>query len=170
MWTSCNEGGALPSDVNALAEGAEEAPRRGIWKVALSNILRNHKWKKGVPKRDLLTLLQYVEEDMGGKVDESTQEGENTACSLAVLRKILQHTLTAYSTEMDEGVITLAEEQLDTLQTLLETRAEGEDRPPLPRHLPPPNPTLVEEETLGNATREGHSAASCSPSTPSRRS
>ena len=157
---------AHPSDVHALAEGAEETPRRGIWRIVLSSILHNHKWKKGVPKRDLLTLLQYVEEDMGGEVEESTQEGENTACGLvkeAVLRQILQHTLTVYLTEGGQGVITLAEEELDTLQALLETGAEREDRPPLPHHLPPPNSTLVEEETLGNATRGGHSTAPCPP-------
>ena len=52
---------------------------------------------KGVPRHDLLSLLQYVEEDIGGDVEESTQEGENTACGLvkeAVLRQIFQHTLT----------------------------------------------------------------------------
>ena len=58
---------AHPSDVHALAEGAEEAPRRGVWKTILGNILRNHRWKQGVPKSDLRTLLQYVEEDMRGR-------------------------------------------------------------------------------------------------------
>ena len=47
-----------------------------------------------MPKSDLRTLLQYVEEDMGGEIAESTQEGEEVACGLvkeAVLRQILQH-------------------------------------------------------------------------------
>ena len=155
--TSCNAGeahptGAHPSDVHALAEGAEEAPRHGIWKVALANILRNHKWKKGVPKRDLLTLLQYLEEDMGGEIEENTQEGENKACSLvkeAVLRQILQHTLMVHEAEMEAEVITLAEEQLDTLQALLEPVTAGEDRQPL-RHTLPQHSTSTER---GNAER-----------------
>ena len=67
---------AHPSDVQALSEGTMEAPRRGIWKTVLGNILQNHRWKRRVPKRDLRVLLQYVEEDMGGEIAETTQEGE----------------------------------------------------------------------------------------------
>ena len=81
MQTLCKEGEAPPrpavahpSDVQALAEGAEQAPRRGIWKIALANILQNHKWKQGVPI--LLTLLQYVEEDMGGEVELAAHHKE----------------------------------------------------------------------------------------------
>ena len=136
---------AHPSDVTALAEGVTEAPRRGIWKTVLSNILRNHKWKKGVPKRHLLTLLQYVEEDIGGDVDESTQEGEETACGLikeAVLRQMLQHLLAVHSDEAGEDVILLAEEQLETLQALLEAASPGENwHPPLTRNTGGPRDT-----------------------------
>ena len=69
-----------------------EAPRRGIWRTALANSLKNHRKVRGVSRNDFQTLLQYVVEDMGGEVDESTQEGENTANQLvkeAVLRQIL---------------------------------------------------------------------------------
>ena len=115
--------------------------------------------------QDLSTLLQNVEEDMGGEVEESTQERENKACSLvkeAVLHQILQHTLTVHATEIEEGVIVLAEEQLDALQALLETGAAGEDRPPPPRNFPPPVPTPTEEEIDENTTR-GHPNAPYSP-------
>ena len=87
------------------------------------------------------------------------------ACSLvkeAVLRQILQHTLTVHDTEIEEGVIVLAEEQLDTPQALLETGAAGEDRPPLPRNFPPPVPTPTEEE-IDESTTRGHPTAPCSP-------
>ena len=137
------------SDVHALAEGAEEAPRRGVWKTILGNILRNHRWKQGVPKSDLRTLLQYVEKGMGGEIAESTQEGEEVACGLvkeAVLRQILQHLLSIHSKEEDDHVLLLAEEQLDTLQALLEEEAPRVDKPPLLRSRVHTNTTPVESD------------------------
>ena len=105
---------------------------------------------------------------MGGEVEESTQKGENKACSLvkeAVLRQILQHTLTVYSTEMDEGVITLAEEQLDTLYKHCWRRGsqEREERPPLPRNLPPPKFNTYRGGDGGKQHTTGNSTASRSP-------
>ena len=70
---------AHPCDVQALAEGVMETPRRGIWRTALANILKNHRRVRGASRDYPHTLLQYVVEDMGGEVDESTQVGENTA-------------------------------------------------------------------------------------------
>ena len=51
----------------------------------------------------------------------------------AVLRQILQHLLTIHSKDEDDQVLLLAEEQLETLQALLEEEAPLVDRPPLPR-------------------------------------
>ena len=75
------------------------------------------------PRQDLLTLLQYVEEDLGGDVDESTQEGECKASHVvkeAVLREILQHTLAVHASGSSESRVSLAEDELETLQALLE--------------------------------------------------
>ena len=119
-----------------LSRRGQWKPRDGIWKTVLGNILQNHRWKRGVPKRDLRVLLQYVEEDMGGEIAESTQEGEEVACTLvkeAVLRQILQHTLTLHTKDGDDQVLLLAEEQLETLQALLDEGELREDKPALPR-------------------------------------
>ena len=143
---------AHPSDVQALSEGAIEAPRRGIWKTALGNVLRNHRWKRGVPKRDLRVLLQYVEEDMGGEIAESTQEGEELACALvkeAVLRQILQHMLTLHAKDGDDQVLLLAEEQLETLEALLDEGELREDKPPLPRSQLPTASSQEEHPKMG---------------------
>ena len=53
----------------------------------------------------------------------------------AVLRQILQHTLSTHATGAEGSLITLEEEQLETLQALLEPVAEGNQRPPLVRNL-----------------------------------
>ena len=135
-----------------------EAPRRGIWKTVLGNILQNHRWKRGVPKRDLRVLLQYVEEDMGGEIAESTQEGEEVACTLvkeAVLRQILQHTLTLHIKDGDDQVLLLAEEQLETLQALLDEGELREDKPPLPRSQIPNASNQAEKHSkVGDWTRQ----------------
>ena len=100
---------------------------------------------------------------MGGEIEENTQEGENKACSLvkeAVLRQILRHTLTVHEAEMT-AVITLAEEQLDTLQASLEPVTAGEDRQPLRRALPQ-NSTSTEGGNAENIA-QGHPTTPCSP-------
>ena len=84
ILTSCNWEGAPLLRLDWLTQvmyklylrWLQKHQRRGIWKTTLANILQNHQRMKGVSRHDLHTLLQYVEEDMGGDVDESTQEGE----------------------------------------------------------------------------------------------
>ena len=71
------------------------------------------------------------------------------ACGLvkeAVLRQILQHLLTIHSKDEDDHVLLLAEEQLDTLQALLEEEAPRVDKPPLLRSRVHTNTTPVESD------------------------
>ena len=85
---------------------------------------------------------------MGGEIAESTQEGEELACALvkeAVLRQILQHTLTLHAKDGDDQVLLLAEEQLETLEALLDEGELREDKPPLPRSQLPNASSQAEE-------------------------
>ena len=87
---------------------------------------------------------------MGGEIAESTQEGEEVACTLvkeAVLRQILQHTLTLHTKDGDDQVLLLAEEQLETLQALLDEGELREDKPPLPRSQIPNASNQAEEHS-----------------------
>ena len=102
---------AHPCDVHALQQGATEAPRRGIWKTALANVLKNHQRMRGVTRQDLPSLLQYMEEDMGGDVDDSTQEGDCRANGQG-----FEHTLSVHASGSSESLISSAEEELETLQ------------------------------------------------------
>ena len=71
------------------------------------------------------------------------------ACGLvkeAVLRQILQHLLTIHSKEEDDHVLLLAEEQLDTLQALLEEEAPRVDKPPMLRSRVHTNTYFVESD------------------------
>ena len=88
------------------------------------------------------------------------------ACGLvkeAVLRQILQHLLTMHSKEEDDHVLLLAEEQLDTLQALLEEEAPRVDKPPLLRSRVHTNTTPVESDHAEEpSTSNGREAAAMS--------
>ena len=88
-------------------------------------------------------------------MDESTQEGEATACGLikeAVLRQMLQHLLAVHSDESGEDAILFAEEQLETLQALLEAATPLTRNVGGPREVPA---TMPEEEEAPGADQYG---------------
>ena len=126
----------------------------------LANILRNHSWKKVVPRRDLHISTVCGRRHCGGEVDESTQEGENKACGLvkgAVLCQMLQHIPAVHPAEVGDTLILLAVEQLETLQALLEAAAPLEDwRPPLTRNTVGPREEFAGGEEPGKILGSDH--------------
>ena len=74
-----------------------------------------------------------MEEEIGGEVEESSQEAAWRASHLvkeAVLRQMLQHTLAKHTQCSGDDLIVLAEEELKTLQALLDATETGANERP----------------------------------------
>ena len=143
---------AHPSDVQALAGGYGSTKTGDV-----ENRLGQHPQKPSTDERSLETRPPHFTPVCGGRHERRSERehagGENTANRLvkeAVLRQILQHTLSIHVTGADECLITLAEEELETLQALLDADIPaGDQRPPLTRNLAGSREEHVREEASG---------------------